>query len=420
MSGLQARLDSVFGNLGTGPTSTPPWRPVQEHVFRIGSDLDDEMSSDEDEEYKERTRREVLLGTELANEDAPDEEGLMPSTAFCSQLDREADRDDVDAIAVSAEHARPDPRTEVLDDNVYEHKLALLEDESSPMEEDSGPFSHPLGRHAVASSPSFKSNLRKSPRAGGVKKRVSFTGIPDPPKPWVPPHKRANFISKFESDTMPPTGPAPEALKNLKVLPDHVANPTRYTRYDLEQSLVVGGGVGQLGEAIELETATESEIGNQAVQDALATAQLSSAKGIFDRNGDAEQPIEEVERWQGAVGAGIKSRFSRQEGGSGSHAAQLARAPPQEGGRLVEGPGRDGGGGGRVPIATSFDWEGDGSGEKNDEDYVMDENGGPAEEERSNGGHRGEVGLSSGEAAARQRRQYRKGSHKLENEEENE
>ena len=399
MSGLQARLDTVFGDLNRGNVSTPPWRPVQEHVFKLGSDLDLEMSSDGDEEYRERTRREVILGTELANEDAPDEEGFMPSTAFCSQLDREQDSDLADAIAMSPmEDVRPDRHTEVLNNNVYEHQLAFLDEEISRMEEDVGPVSHPLGRHAIAASPSFKSNLRKSPRSeGALKKRVSFTGIPDPPTAWVPPHKRADFVSKFGNNFMPPTGPAPESLKGVRLVPDHVVNPKRYTRYTLEHPIVIGGGLAQLR---EVDDANEGEL-ELVGQEDIVLATATTSPGFLERaengNGVAEQPQEEVERWQGAVGGGIDSRFTRQQQGGASAEPDVDLDVE---GHEVDNEGRKGGTGVST-IAASFEWEDEGNGI--DEDYVMDENGGKQE----NGNGSGSV------KTRKERKQYRRGGENL-------
>lgn len=61
---LQSRLNAVFGALSRPGEKDPgAWQPSTEQVFRTGSDgADREASSDEEAEYEERARREVVPG----------------------------------------------------------------------------------------------------------------------------------------------------------------------------------------------------------------------------------------------------------------------------------------------------------------------------------------------------------------------
>jgi hypothetical protein len=62
MADLQNRLDAVFGGLAK-PGEEQQWRPSTEQVFRVGAPIVDHApSSDEEAEFEERTRREVVPG----------------------------------------------------------------------------------------------------------------------------------------------------------------------------------------------------------------------------------------------------------------------------------------------------------------------------------------------------------------------
>jgi hypothetical protein len=78
MASLQDRLDKAFGALAPSTGHQPIWRPTTEQVFKVGGPADAGNSTDEDEEYQEKQRRETLpgLAQELAEEDVPDEEGF--------------------------------------------------------------------------------------------------------------------------------------------------------------------------------------------------------------------------------------------------------------------------------------------------------------------------------------------------------
>lgn len=250
---------------------------------------------------------------DLRDEDEPDtEEGLKPSLAFCSQIDREAEMEPSDAMAAlpsyGASEARPAPKTEVLDDNVYELRLLRsdslegggsatpgMDDEDVSMEEE--PLSGPR-RNRLSSGPR-KSSFRQSNRPS-MKKRVSFTGIPELPKPWVPPHKRPGFSAlcpEGAADGAEPAVPAEQPmLPKETCLPNHVAHPEKYTRYALEHPLTVGGGIGQL----------EYEAGSNDPPELAALASAYAAgKPATDAEPTAmgEQPAPE-DRWRGGAGPG--------------------------------------------------------------------------------------------------------------------
>jgi len=52
-----------------------------------------------------------------------------------------------------------------------------------------------------AYQPKLKPCLRTEPSSSGKMKRVTFTGIPELPRAWVPPHRREGFKSRFDEAT---------------------------------------------------------------------------------------------------------------------------------------------------------------------------------------------------------------------------
>lgn len=263
---------------------------------------------------------------------------LPPTTA----LDREADYDEVDEAAVGlwarqrgeAEGAaRPPASTEVLEDNPWEQRcmqaealgrrmpspqqLALgalpaggtqlqLQQELAAMETDGGQ----AAATAPAQQQSPRSALASRPRGeSAIKKRVSFTGIPEPPQPWVPPHRRPGFVPRDPSaaDAGAGAGAGAGAVQPSQV-PDHVRHPERYTCYTLDQPIVVGGSVGQLAEGDEA-----AELLSAAAAAAATARRLPGAGGNV--GGEAEAGLDAA-RWQGAVGGGIEFRARRQEAAS--------------------------------------------------------------------------------------------------------
>jgi hypothetical protein len=342
MTGLQDRLDTAFGGLGDLSTgnSNPPWRPAQHNIFRSGPEVDDYA----EDEYNERLRREVVSGMamDLAEEDHPNEDGFMPSTAFCRQLDEEDDLDGVDTTAASlfSNEYRPAPGTEVLELNTYDSGMHSIECRT-PMDEDeeeedrsnNDEQHQPSPRKSrlvfLSSRGPSKSNLRtSSSRQTTLKKRVSFTGIPDPPVPWVPPHKRENFISTSQESTIPPSpakisAASADTISFTNEVPDHVINPHKYTRYEFDEPVLVGGGTGQLRSSEHDQQPQEQRHGVVAIE--IAQPSSLTLENVVEKEG---------ERWQGDVGAGIEFRRrvvenSNGGGGSGSCRATLEQQQQQ-------------------------------------------------------------------------------------------
>ena len=275
-----------------------------------------------------------------------------------------------DDVAAAPHDARPGPDTEVLDDNVYELRLAqsgasmsptlsmLGSQEGSIERARASPRAATLSRR-TSPGPSQRSSIRQTPRSG-IKKRVSFSGVPQPMEPWVPPHRRkglpprqgAGSSSQEEDAGLGSGGGAgagPRRQQQQRRQPDHAVHPERYVRYDLEHPLTVGGGIGQM--------AGEEEEGQAAAAAAAVTAAHSAPEN--------EQPLE---RWQGEVGAGgVQFRGQRRQGeGVGDGAKRESSGGGcWDGGEGAEGEDagelRNNGGGAakqrrhRAPMAAQFD-----------------------------------------------------------------
>ncbi|GAB4819088.1 hypothetical protein N2152v2_006134 [Parachlorella kessleri] len=437
----QSRLDNVFGAL-VKPGEQQQWKPSTEQVFRAGGPIADQDASS-DEEFEERARREVVpgLAMDLAAEDEPDEEGFRPSTAFCRQLDKEDEYNDVDEMATGTYRGRggealPPRHTEVLDDNPWERRVAQQEalhhtaDEdpaeaaaeaaaAAPMEADSGfaataagvagdegtaaalagaarsnePQGHgqrlagpaeQRGRGRLSSSSGSELADERSSEGGeavpapapaglrptlarvsrgGQSKRVRFQGVPEP---WVPPHRREGYVAREAENSLPPeeVGAGPSGRGNVKPnqrgaaqsrVPDHVKHPEKYTVYTLDEPLVVGGGVGQLG------------------QESHAQMERAAVSAQARQGGeDAEQP--EPERWQGAVGGGIEFR-RRPKSTAAGPATDLEMNSNEGGGGALSGArvSKAGGAAGAVQLTTLADDDREGAGPP------LEEQGGAAE-----------------------------------------
>ena len=343
---LQDRLDKVFQNLCTSSEQAPTqWRPSPVNVVRNG----DQMSAlvDDETEIQEALQQQtagVMMDFITEEEDAPNEEGLRPSAAFMQQLDREEDLDEVDLTAAAPDEARPAPCTTVLDNNIYDQRLSLVSVPDTSMDDDDDDDAAPDIAQHLSSSPlqrrlssgSLKPNLKIGVVARPImKKRVSFSGIPEP---WVPPHKRVNYIAtKFpkgsgEEALLPPSpsvvvAAAAAADPGGTVLPDYVVNKHRYTRYEFDEPVVVGGGVGQLGSGSGGSNRLEDddEEGQRAVRDTMGMAAKTIRDGssgeIPQNQQQQQQQVDEEEesekRWQGEVGGGIEFRPRSGDGGQG-------------------------------------------------------------------------------------------------------
>lgn len=327
MADLQSRLDAVFGGLKKpqDEAEKPEWQPTKKSVFRGGALREGGDSSDEEREWQERQRKELVPGLirELVAEGEPDAGDFQPSAAFCRAMDREEEYNEVDELATGEEREllRSGPRTdmpprstEVLPDNVWEQRIREREAAAEAEAAGNGGMAEPMqaeapGQAAAAPErePSSPGALRPTPS-----KRVRFQGVPEP---WVPPHRREGYA------TRPPAGP-PAASRQGPTsggsrVPDHVRHPDRYTCYTFDEPVTVGGGVGQLAQERDAEQ-------SQAVHEALALAQWPAEEG-------AAEP--DAGRWRGEVGGGIQFRPRRPgqdaAGGGGTQEAPRAKPAPQ-------------------------------------------------------------------------------------------
>ena len=191
------------------------WLPSLNPVYRRGNSAEESSS---DDELAERRRRAVPMvendkGEQGEFDNVHDDDfeydetvGSRPSLQFCSQLDKEEESDLIDMYSLQ-----------------FDDKHGV-----SPIES---------GVSRQSSKKALPPALKKPAQDGGSRlqkrhKRVSFTGIPEPPKPYVPPHKRA---SAQASNTVP----------------DYVKNPQAYTHYEFDEPVVVGGGISGMDEPME-------------------------------------------------------------------------------------------------------------------------------------------------------------------------
>lgn len=274
MADLQSRLDTAFGSLkGQKQSNVPDWRPMTTHVFRPGIESGEDTSGDEEAEMEERRRREVMPGMPLdfKEEDVPDASGQLPSRSFCRQMDVEDEFDDVDALAMQLEdvYDRPNRQTQVLKSN-YDSKILQMTNGGEVAEIDqsissdgddrmqtyleplpctsaitSNSSSHINSKFGGSSThhPPLKSAIRLKPVSPvKKKKKVSFCeSVKLPPhSPWVPPHKQPGFMPVYDKERL-------RDEMGMEVIPPKRGIKHGFTRYDLEESLIVGGGVQQLG-----------------------------------------------------------------------------------------------------------------------------------------------------------------------------
>jgi hypothetical protein len=179
------------------------WLPSLNPVYRQGSNMEESSS---DDEMAERQRRAVpVVGSQEADFDNVHDDdfeydetvGSQPSMEFCSQLDKEDESDMIDMYSLQFDDTK---------DASCSRSVSVPSDKK-------------------ALPPALKKPaLERKNRLQKRHKRVSFTGIPEPPKPYVPPHKRA---SKQPNNTVP----------------DFVKNPQAYTHYEFDEPVVVGGGI---------------------------------------------------------------------------------------------------------------------------------------------------------------------------------
>lgn len=188
--------DDVRQRLGVEPSTEAEnggiWMPSLVPVYR-----NENIEASSDDEVEERRRR-MGLSTSVYQDDELEFDasvGIRPSLAFCSQVDKEEESDSVDIASLQ-----------------FDDKAG-----NSPCLQRSG---SPL--------PSALKKMDGGQESVG-KKRVSFTGLPEPPKPYVPPHKRNCDAAVVVHDNVP----------------DHVKNPGRYTKYEFDEPVCIGGGISE-------------------------------------------------------------------------------------------------------------------------------------------------------------------------------
>ena len=326
----------------------PAWTLCPHTIFRAGT-LDASDQDDIVDEHEEERRRRVRPGAmiDLVEEEmVAENESFRPSISFCRSVDAEPEFDREDFIADFSvnEVSLSVKETEVLAENVYEMRLKreddarrlqgremeeqteqenLSDEETVVVEEEErgvkrgsnfvaepsmavlkqgSPFDlaedrqERMERASLESagteeslrrrnSTPLKSSFKQSSSLSGMKKRVSFIGVPEDPKPYVPPFRRrgytllADSICKDEEEycgvspdngmevdhvyasSSNPTKETEGHTKNFSKgentratkkqapsIPDYVRHPERYTRYDLGQAILVGGGMAQLAD----------------------------------------------------------------------------------------------------------------------------------------------------------------------------
>ena len=188
--------DDARQRLGVEPSTEAGngtiWMPNLVPVYR-----NEHIEASSDDEVEERRRR-MGLSTSVYQDDELEFDasvGVRPSLAFCSQVDKEDESDLVDIASLQ------------FDDKAG--NSPCLQRSTSPL----------------------PSALKKkgSGQDSVGKKRVSFTGLPEPPKRYVPPHKRNCDTAVAVNDNVP----------------DHVKNPGRYTKYEFDEPVCIVGGISE-------------------------------------------------------------------------------------------------------------------------------------------------------------------------------
>jgi hypothetical protein len=236
------------------------WVPSTEPVFR-----DDNMNDTSDDEEEERLRRTSPGGMSLVLEDEEELDaavGMRPSIAFSSQIDREEEMDIIDLQSLQFEDRNG------MDEETSRYVVEEGDNEDVDGQSSPGALSrqeqyivhglrghHHHGNHHHGNgngaesrrvlTQGLRSVLKKSSGGGGGKKhgkRVSFTGLPEPKRPYVPPFKRGTGSNNNKGKQ------SVEEQPQVNV-PDHVKNPGRYTRYEFDEPVVVGGGFDKFSQS---------------------------------------------------------------------------------------------------------------------------------------------------------------------------
>jgi len=230
-----ASVSSLGGNSGA---EGEQWFPNPAPVFRSGELM---HSSDEDDEEEEARRRHIPgsrpeeLGDLFDEEEAPTTGAFAPTISFSSQLDREVEMDEYDVQSLQFDVGGGSG-------------VGRLEGART---DDLGGRGLSTRRFSSGSSSSLKSILKRELKCEGkqLSKRVSFTGLPEPPKPYVPPFKRKQAHAEqqqAQNSAEAQDGGKKDSGGNS--MPDYVKHPERYTMYELDEPIIIGGGVDQLRE----------------------------------------------------------------------------------------------------------------------------------------------------------------------------
>lgn len=252
--------------------SIEQWVPSTEPVFR-----DDNMNDTSDDEEEERLRRTSPGGMSLVLEDEEELDaavGMRPSIAFSSQIDREEEMDIIDLQSLQFEDRNgmeEETSRYVVEEGDHENvdrqsSLGALSRQGDQYTGHglSGHHHHHYHHHGNGNgngaegrrvlAQGLRSVLKKSSGGGGGKKhgkRVSFTGLPEPKRPYVPPFKRGDGNKNNNKGK--------QSVEEQQVnVPDHVKNPGRYTRYEFDEPVVVGGGFDKFSDGRRQSTSSNN------------------------------------------------------------------------------------------------------------------------------------------------------------------
>lgn len=252
MEAFEERVEASFGSLGRHSVEKGTQESVRDEMWRLdrspyfrSPSQPFEVDNSVEEEAAERRRRAFEPSGSESDEDGdgcgdelddrlgahdaeprndPDYDesiGIRASIPFCSQLDREAERDESD--------------------------IASLQFDSEPSNVPRNPHgrfgSHPSSQiHGQAMPRSALKGGRQSPGILSNDRRVSFN-LPPLPKPYLPPHKRGSHVHPGE-ETTPMDAPSGVAEPRKETVPDYVTNPDRYVKYEFDEPAVIGSDSG--------------------------------------------------------------------------------------------------------------------------------------------------------------------------------
>ena len=161
-----------------------------------------------------------------------------PSTAFCRALDAEEEYTDVDEVATgllarrAGADALPPRSLEVLDDNPYEQR-SRVEEQTAAAGAGGAAAQQPAGMDVEEPEAAPRAAPAEAVgEGGGGKRKVRFAAGAEG---YVPPSRRPGYeprCSELPPEAGAPRGPAQRRQQRgagLSRVPDHVANPQKYT-----------------------------------------------------------------------------------------------------------------------------------------------------------------------------------------------